>query len=184
MDPSTSREVAAHFPSLTAQLPRLMEPSWRHAAAWHAGPRLHQRHRAANVTPLRRRCIRTASGPHPLRPYIASPRLTNSHNWTSHRSDRSPNSTACAPASLTPSSPAAFAAAAGGGVTRTLSIRMTMRRDRARNGFAGTRAQFELVDLMDGRNLLRARTMCGRSERRVTPIDSLGCYANPCITPA
>ena len=35
MDPSTSHEVAAHFPSLTAQLPRLVEPSWRHAAAWH-----------------------------------------------------------------------------------------------------------------------------------------------------
>jgi hypothetical protein len=30
-------------------------------------------------------------------------------------------------------------------------IGMTMRRDRARNGFAGTRAQFELVDLLDGR---------------------------------
>jgi hypothetical protein len=30
-------------------------------------------------------------------------------------------------------------------------IRMTMRRDRARNGFAVTRAQFEFIDLMDGR---------------------------------
>ena len=53
LDPSASHEVAAHFPSLTAQLPRLVEPPWRHAAAWHvARPRLPQRRRAANVTPL------------------------------------------------------------------------------------------------------------------------------------